>query len=260
MAEVYLDHFNVDGVDYPLKDAVNAEAKMHRNILRGKYLGDSITAEQLAAISAGTFDDLYVGDYWTINGVNYRIADFDYWYGKGDTACATHHAVIVPDTNLASAKMNSTNITTDGYIGSDFYTGANDNTGRATAIAAVEAAFGAAHIMSKRLLFTNAVTNGKPSGGSWYDSKVDLMNELNVYGSYIFTPANDGTTIPYNYTTDTTQLALFQLDPTRICNRSHWWLRGVVSAAYFALVNSGGCANCYNASSSIGVRPAFAIC
>ena len=24
-------------------------------------------------------DDLFIGDYWTISGVNYRIAAFDYW-------------------------------------------------------------------------------------------------------------------------------------------------------------------------------------
>ena len=85
------------------------------------------------------------------------------------------------------------------------------------------------------------------------------MNEINVYGSYIFTPANDGTTIPYNYTTDTQQFALFRLEPSRICNRASWWLRDVVSAAYFAFVHSPGDASCYGASNAVGVRPAFAI-
>ena len=240
-----------------------ATAEMHGNIFRGKYLGNAVTAEQYAAITAGTFDDLYIGDYWTIGGVNYRIADIDYWYGKGDTACSKHHVVIVPDTNLASAKMNNTNTTGSdpgGYIGSDFKTGANSNTGLATATTAINNAFGASHILSKRLLFTNKVANGIATAGNWYDSTIDLMNEINVYGSYIFTPAPNGSTIPYNYTTDHTQLALFRMAPKFICNRSYWWLRDVVSAAYFAYVSYDGHADSAGASRSHGVRPAFAIC
>lgn len=249
-----------DNVQDAVDSIVNVSAIMHRNIYRGKYLGSSVTAEQFTTISKGQFDDLYIGDYWTINGVNWRIADFDYWYGKGDTACNQHHAVIIPDTGLVNAQMNSTNITTGGYLGSDFYTGNNSNVGLSTAKTAINNAFGSTHILSKRLLLTNAVTNGKPTGGAWANSTVDLMNEINVYGSCIFTPANDGTTIPYNYTTDTQQFSLFRLDPTRICNRANWWLRAVVSAAHFALVGDNGAAGRNVASYSSGVRPAFAIC
>ena len=49
--------------------------EMHRNIFRGKSLGESITAEQLEVIRDGSYRDLYVGDYWEINGTKYRIAD-----------------------------------------------------------------------------------------------------------------------------------------------------------------------------------------
>ncbi len=234
--------------------SILASPRMHANIYRGQYLGSSVTAEQYAAISAGTFEGLYIGDYWTIGGVNWRIADFDYWYGKGDTACSTHHVVIVPDTNLYNAAMNDSNVTTGGYIGSKMYT-AN----LANAKTTINSAFGSAHILSKRNLFTNTVSNGIPTAGEWKDSTVDLMNEINVYGSYIFTPAPNGSTIPYIYTIDHTQFALFRLDPTRICNRANWWLRDVVSAAYFAFVYSYGAANYRGASSALGVRPAFAI-
>lgn len=260
MSEVYLDHFEVNGVLYPIKDAINAEAKMHRNIYRGKPLGGSVTEEQYGAISSGTFDDLYIGDYWTIGSVNWRIADFDYWYNKGDTACTKHHAVIVPDTNLVSAQMNKDNVTTGGYLGSDIYTGENGNVGLSTAKTTINNAFGSNHILSHRQYFTNAVTDGRPSGGTWTDSTVDLMNEINVYGTIVFTAVLGGTTVPNLYTIDNSQLALFRLDPTRICNRAAWWLRDVVSAASFAYVDSLGNACYYYASTSDGVRPAFAIC
>ena len=68
-------------------------AGYHNSVFRGKYLGTSVTAEQHAQIAAGTFKDLYIGDYWTINGVNWRIAHFDYWLRTGDTECTKHHIV-----------------------------------------------------------------------------------------------------------------------------------------------------------------------
>lgn len=59
-----------------------ANAGAHNGIYRGKFLGNSVTAAQYAAIAAGTFEDLYIGDYWTIGGVNWRIAAFDYYVEK----------------------------------------------------------------------------------------------------------------------------------------------------------------------------------
>lgn len=55
----------------------------HRNIFRGKNLGTVVTDAQKKAIQDGTFDDLFIGDYWTINGTVYRIADMDYFLRCG---------------------------------------------------------------------------------------------------------------------------------------------------------------------------------
>ncbi len=202
----------------------NPDKGLRNSIFRGKCLGDSLTAEQAAAIKAGTFQDMFVGDYWTIGGVNYRIAHLDYWLRCGDAECTKHHAVIVPDTCLYNAQMHNTasgqyeagaaNTTEGGYIGSDMY-----KTGLNQAKAIINEAFGADHILSHRELLVNAVTNGKPSNHAWYDSTAELMNECMVYGSYIFTPACDGTFISYRYTIDKSQLALFALRPDLICNR-----------------------------------------
>ena len=229
-------------------------AAAHNAIYRGKYLGDSVTAAQWAEISSGRFHDLFIGDYWTIGGVNWRIAHFDYWLHMGDTECTTHHAVIVPDTNLYSAKMNDSNVNTGAYIGSKMYT-----TYLSTAKTTINNAFGSSHILTKRLHLQNAVTNGYASGGTWYNSTVDLMNEINVYGCRIFGDVMNGTAIPNLYTVDHGQFALFRLDHSRICNRSSWWLRDVVSS-YFCAVYSDGVAGHSAASNSVGVRPAFGIC
>ena len=114
-------------------------------------------------------------------------------------------------------------------------------------------------MLTHRIYLVNAVTNGKPSGGAWFDSDVELMNENMVYGSHIFAPGCDGSTIPTNYTVEKSQLPLFQLAPHLISNRQWFWLRDVVSPAYFAAVYNTGTAVSGSASSESGVRPAFPI-
>ena len=226
----------------------------HNAIYRGKYLGSSVTETQWDAISAGTFDDLYVGDYWTIGGVNWRIAAFDYYYNCGDTNFTKHHAVIVPDTVLYTHAMNDTNITTGAYVGSKMYT-----EGLEQAKTTISNAFGSSHVLSHRIYLSNATSNGKASSGAWTDSTVDLMCEHMVYGSGIFSPVSDGSTVPNNYRVEKSQLPLFAHNPRMIGIRSAWWLRDVITSAYFADVAGDGCATYLNASGALGVRPAFCI-
>lgn len=228
-------------------------AGAHNAIYRGKSLGSSVTIAQYSAISAGTFDDMYIGDYWTIGGVNYRIAAFDYYLNCGDTSCTKHHVVLVPDTCLYNHVMNDTNITTGAYVGSKMYT-----EGLEQAKTTIKAAF-SGHVLSKRIYLSNATANGKASAGAWCDSEVDLMCEHMVYGNGVFSPVSDGTTVPNNYRVEKSQLPLFQHEPSRICNRANWWLRDVISASNFADVLSYGCATSDYASYSLGVRPAFCI-
>lgn len=230
-------------------------AGSHNAIYRGKSLGSSVTAAQFAAIKAGTFDDMYIGDYWTINGVNYRIAAFDYYYQTGDTSCTTHHVVLVPDGNMYTHCMNDTNITTGAYVGSKMYT-----EGLTQAKETINAAFGSAHILNHRQYLQNAVTDGYASGGSWYDSTVELMTEQNVYGCKIFGNVSNGTALPNSYTVDKSQYPLFAFRPDMISNRAWFWLRDVVSASNFADVISYGGAYYSSASRAYGVRPAFSIC
>lgn len=235
--------------------AIADNAGAHNVIYRGKNLGSAVTAEQWSAIGTGTFDDLYIGDYWAINGVNWRIAAFDYYLKMGDASCSTHHAVIVPDMNLYTHVMNDTNTTTGGYVGSKMYT-----EGLEQAKSQINSAFGSSHILSHRQLLVNAVTNGKPSGGSWYDSTVELMTEQNVYGGKIFGVGNDGSTIPYLHTIDKAQFPLFAHDPSMISiNRQLFWLRDVVSADRLVSIDTFGNARYAYASSEFGVRPAFPI-
>ena len=253
----------VEGTEAKIAPLLFNNAGAHNAIYRGKSLGSTVTTAQYAAIKAGTFDDLYIGDYWTIGGVNYRIAAFDYYLNSGDTNCTTHHVVIVPDTCLYNAQMHNTssggwesgaaNTTAGGYVGSDMYK-SNLEQAKTT----IKSAF-SGHVLKHRIYLTNAVANGRASGGAWCDSEVDLMCEQMVYGSGIFSPVSDGSNVPANYRVEKSQLPLFQHEPSRIGNRNNWWLRDVITASNFAGVGGDGGANYYNASNSIGVRPAFCI-
>ena len=146
--------------------------------------------------------------------------------------------------------MNDSNVTTGGYVGSKMYT-----QGLESAKTAIKAAF-SGHVLKHRELLVNATSDGKPSVWAWFDSEVELMNEVMVYGSVAW-GAHDGN--GYNVASGNGQFHLFAHDHSRINNRSSWWLRDVVSSASFACVYYDGCAACYGASYSDGVRPAFCI-
>lgn len=238
---------DIDSVRNVLADGAAA----HNCIYRGKNLGTSVTAEQYAAISSGKFTDLYIGDYWVIKGVTYRIAAFDYYYNCGDTNFTKHHVVIVPDTSLYKAQMNTSNVTTGGYTGSAMY-----KSNLAQAKTTIKAAFGSAHVLTKRELLTNAVNGNTPSGWAWFDSDVELMNEVQAYGSVAW-GAHDGN--GYNVASGDGQFPLFMFDRTKLHNREDYWLRDVASAPYFSNVSLNGRANGSDASDSLGVRPAFCI-
>lgn len=238
---------DIDSVRNVLADGAAA----HNCIYRGKNLGTSVTAEQYTAISSGKFTDLYIGDYWVINGVTYRIAAFDYYYNCGDTNFTKHHVVIVPDTSLYKAQMNTSNVTTGGYTGSAMY-----KSNLAQAKTTIKAAFGSAHVLTKRELLTNAINGNTPSGWAWFNSDVELMNEVQAYGSVAW-GAHDGN--GYNVASGDGQFPLFMFDRTKLHNREDYWLRDVASATLFSFVYGNGFASGSIASYSGGVRPAFCI-
>ena len=236
--------------------APNAGA--HNAVYRGKALGGDVTDAQWAAIAEGSFNDLYIGDYWTKDGINYRIAAFDYFFNSGYPACCvTHHVVIVPDTCLYDAAMNSTDTTTGGYVGSDMYK-SNLEQAKTT----IKSAF-SGHVLNHFVYLTNAVSNGAPSGGVWFNNEAELMTERMVYGCPIFSPMSDGqknlSSAMNNLTVEKSQLPLFALDPAAVNTRYDYWLRDVVTATYFAIVDGRGSADYSAAYYHRGVRPYFCI-
>lgn len=240
-----------DAIDQIENDFKNAGA--HNSLYRGKDITslfyDGTLSKQIAA---GTFDDIFVGDYiiGKVSGRKYLIADLNYRLHTGDTECKKNHVLMIPEKIMGTAKMNDSNITTGAYVGSKMYT-----TNLAQFKTVIQNDFGSGHILNHREILTNAVTDGKSSGWDWYDSTIELMNESMVYGHNAW-----GSHHGYETGIDKSQLSLFKHKPDLDAGSRDWyWLRDVVSSSNFAIVGSSGNANNLIAGISGGVRPAFLI-
>ena len=220
-----------------------------------------------ANIKNGTFKDIFPGDYITkqvtISGkaytVNWVVADCDYWINKGDqgVGMTAHHVAIVPQAPIFNVNMNATNTTEGSYTGSRMY----KETIPACATGIVSA-FGSEHILVfrdhlTRDLNTSAISSGitvltgAPNwNGAWYSQQCNLMSEAMVYdGPHCASSALDNIMA-------TRQMSAFRLSEKLISyNKPHWWLRDVVSSAFFAVVGGNGLAGTDAASHVFGVRP-----
>lgn len=90
--------------------------EMHNKIYRGKNLGSTFTSTQKSSIENGTFNDIWVGDYWEISGHKYYVAHLDYF-----TDTTNQHTVVVfPNILASSVKWDGT--ASGGSMGGISYT------------------------------------------------------------------------------------------------------------------------------------------
>jgi len=225
----------------------------HNSYPRCKYLGTTITDAQNEAIKNRTYDDLFIGDYWTINGVNWRIVAIDYYFNVGDTNFDKGNIIVMPDTVLYDAQMNETNTTAGAYAGSLMRT-QNLNSARTIA----QNAFGS-HLANHRIMLTNTVDASGPSGWAWYDSDgVELPNEVQIYGTRVWGSALKG----FDVATQKQQFPLLALAHQFVNIRQTYWLQDVSSSSvsgHFALATALGLAAYSAAFPSGGVRPSVTL-
>ena len=227
-------------------------AGAHNSIFRGRNLGTKVSDDQKKAIADGTFKDIFVGDFWKINGTTYRVAACDMYLNFGDNALKKHHLVVVPDYNMYSEQMNDSNTTSGGYIGSKMW-----KTGLDKAKSTIRKDFGSLLIKHRELL-TNSTSGDEPNGWTWVDCEVSLMNERQVFGGGSW--GHRGYNASYNVGIRHTQLPLFSLAPNTVqIGYSWYWLSDVASSTFFADVSGYGNSTGDNASDSGGVRPFFLI-
>ena len=235
--------------------AVVNNAGAHNAIYRGKNLGTSVTAEQYAAIADGSFADLYIGDYWVIGGVNYRIAAFDYYYLTGNPKCTTHLVTLVPDTSLYNAQYNDTNSTASGYWNSKMRT-EGLNSARET----ISNAFGTDHLLYMyRGMSTVVSSAGVVTSTGWVGDRVWLMTEIQVAGCNVFGNTGLGTARAVAWTADLGQFPLFRHAKEYIHHGLPYWLTDVSGGGNFVVIDADTAVFSRAASSESGVRPTFSI-
>ena len=272
----------VDGEpDFPAEDEtewITSIAENHNNIFRGDDLfakGYDIN-DICAMIADGSFSDIYIGDYFTLSGdianvpcfveqtgddgtktlvestqtvtynTKFRIAGLDTYLNTGDTAFTQHHAVIVPDGTIGTNRMNGTNTTTGGYVGSFMF---------ASALPVYNTHFSAKlnnHLLSHREILSNSVTGNQASGWAWADVKINLMSEPEVYGSNLWGNKYDA---GVNYR----QFPLFRIASKYICDRNWCWLKAVAGGNEFVAMTGNGNATRNGAGVALAVRPCFCI-
>lgn len=244
--------------------SLDACTAMHRNMFRGKNLGNSVSDEQWKAIRNGTFTDLWVGDFWTIGDVTWRIADIDYWFNSyNQPANVRHHAVIVPDMAIGSSMPAfAGNDIRGGLLTSNFF---NGNQQFSSIKNLVFNAFGSDKVYNITYsVWTSIVTDTGTAIASTSDVEWPLyiMNEYQVYGHSITGNSGYRNGLPnLGQSTNTTQFALFRLNPNTIATNPDvgYWLSDPASAGSLSVVQAEGRAGSAGAGSALGIRPAFVI-
>ena len=151
---------------------------LHNCLFRGKNLGTAFTAAQSAAIQNGTFEDLYLGDYWVINGRTYRIVSINYlyWTAQNQTSQLSN---IVVTASFGNYKYDeSEHSKADGYIVQDIHTTTIPN----VFLPAFEAAFGADHLVEHCVPLSTAIDYRTVTAFSAEMCKVELPSEYQMIG------------------------------------------------------------------------------
>ncbi|WP_440300155.1 LamG domain-containing protein [Huintestinicola butyrica] len=272
----------VDGEpDFPAEDEtewITSIAENHNNIFRGDDLfakGYDIN-DICAMISDGSFSDIYIGDYFTLSGdianvpcfveqtgddgtkslvestqtvtynTKFRVAGLDTYLNTGDTAFTQHHAVIVPDKNIGTNRMNSTNTAVGGYVNSFMF---------ASVLPVYNTHFDVKlnnHLLTHREILSSSATNSTANNWEWHDIKINLMSEPEVYGSNLWGNKYDA---GVNYR----QFPLFRIASKYICDRNWCWLKAVAGGNEFVAMTSNGNATRNGAGVALAVRPCFCI-
>lgn len=98
------------------RTSILTNGNSHKFLFRGRNLGSVITDAQWQAISSGSFDDLFIGDYWVINGKTYIIVDINYYLGFSTCSNKNHLVLMVL---AGSAAYTADGDGSTGYYGSD---------------------------------------------------------------------------------------------------------------------------------------------
>lgn len=239
-------------------------AQTHNNIFRGQNLG-ALNATHIANIQNGSFHDMFIGDYFSINGSNYVIAGINTKHLKGDNMELGNHLLLMPDRfskledgtvmkDETTHYMNDTATTAGGFANTKLY-----KTYMPSIQKKLESDFGSNLLTFREVVSTHVDDSGAPDQDEWRDAKLAIPNEVMVYGTTLNGNNKNGSW--HNIGDDDVQLPLFRLNPDELTNHKDWayWLRDIHSASEF-VTTSAVTTHCSPAHiTSVGVRAFFLI-
>ena len=239
----------------------------HNNIFRGANLG-ALDSTHIANIQNGSFHDMFIGDYFSVNGSNYVIAGINTKHLHGDKTPLGNHLLLMPDKfskldngtvmipdGKTTHYMNDTDTTDGGFANTKLY-----KTYMPSIQRKLEADFGSHLLTFREVVSTHVDGSGAPDQGEWRDAKLGIPNEIMACGTTL--NGNNKNNTWYNIGDDNVQLPLFKLNPDELNNTRDWafWLRDIHSASGFAVVSNSGDNFWYGAASTwYGVRAFFLI-
>lgn len=218
-----------------------------------KYVGASLGAfndDYAERVKNGTFKDMWVGDYFTVNNHKYKIAGFNYKCNHEENLGLGNHLIMITDV-LGTHSMNSYNSTVGGFVGSSMF---KDEMPVVEKQLATD--FGG-HLLKFKSYLSNSVdSSGVPNGGAWYELTANLCNSAMWSGK----PYPDNAGKKYNLGDEDTQLPIMKLNPSEKNSNNQWvWLRDVEGSGYFSGAAGAGSMNWGGASYTGGVRAFFLI-
>ena len=151
---------------------------LHNTHFRGKNLG-TFTDDMAAAIKAGTFDDMWLGDYFSVPGIgNMWIAHFDYFFQQHGSLSAAfmpglnrHNVTLLrqPPLGYTANPIWSSGQEKTAYIDSNYYTEI-----RPGLLEKIQAFFGEDHIMPTYDLSYTCDSNGKYTGWTGFPGMCEV--------------------------------------------------------------------------------------
>jgi hypothetical protein len=226
--------------------------QLHNATYRGQNLGP-FNETFAGDIENGTFTNMWVGDYFTINNHIYKIAGFNYKRNHEENLDLGNHLIMITDM-LSNQVMDSSDTTEGGFAGTELVKNYFPQIE-----SQLQTDFGNHLLTFKSYLSTSVDGNGAPNNGQWYSLKACMCNSAMWWGG----PSkfsNNANGVKFNFGDEDTQLPIMKLHTDEQKSGGQWvWLRDIYNSKGFDLAGNDGSANWNGASTSAGIRAFFLI-
>lgn len=229
--------------------------EMHKCIYRGKKIGTTLSSAQASEIAAGTYHDIWIGDYWLSANVKWTVVDFDYYNALG---VSQPHIIVMPMSQIGTEAIDSSKSgTIQGFADCSLL--GKLGTSYKNAFASV---FGSTHLIDHVEVISSGwwqgtPTNGKPIGYSTNSTTVNesvmLPSEIQFFGTKINStiyPGGSG-----NYTDGYRQFKMFNMGIYPPRDTGMWFRDQTWSRSFAAYIPTHSRIDDRDVSAGTGVMP-----